>query len=540
MFKVLLIDADASVVEGMKVAIDWELYGYEVIGEEYNGMSGLDKIINLTPNIVITDITLPVIDGIEMIQRAKKLYPNFFTIFLTYHEDFDYTIEAIKLGASAYILKEKFKREEFYKLLIELKNKLTDEISKSEIESQLTHELNNNLHLTGETIINQLLQGTYSVSEDVKKNAKLYGYSFNKEMFILTMIELDNSSLFVKNTLLNYAVLLRSAILNLIEGILRKNQTGIAFSRSCREYFILYNYNPNIKDNVFEQVKVVSKDIQQQVNMLIKDTVSIYISKSANEINDIPVLFKQIMELKRIKFYMHSEVIISYSDIFRHDETFGITTFDYKEILKDYENSLLNRDIEGMKGIVSEFIDKACMNAYDISKVKHVIGRMFFALSDYMEKQILKYSNQNVQVPVEKINDLQTIFELKEILLEHSEKAIKLVSDTSIRSKDNKIMNVIEYINKHINEPISLKSVSDYVSMNNSYFSRYFKSKTGENFSDYLTKLRVDNAKKLLISSCLTIDEIANKVGYNNTEYFMKVFKKFTKSTCSEFRKSNK
>ena len=541
MFKVLIIDDEVSVVEGLKKTISWGNHGFEVIGEAHNGLEGLEKIIELRPNLVITDITMPFIDGIEMIERAKTTYPNFYVIFLTCHAEFDLTVKAIKLNAWDYLIKETLEREELYKALNKINSKLTEEMNRKVIENQMNWEFNKNLYLIGETIINELLQGTYKYSDALKPNTKLYNFNFNKDKFVLSMIELDNYSFFIVNNRFSNKELLRFVILNVIEEILRKNEFGVAFSRSDKEYFILYNYHSNIKDNVFDQIKSISREIQNHLKAVVESSVSVYISKNTDEINNIPLLYEQILELKKERFYLHAEVVISKNDFFLQETSSDNVPGEYGSLIKLYENSLENKDIVWMKTIVNEFVDKAGKNKYGVEYVRQVIGRMFFALSDYMEKQILKYTEQTITAPYLKIiNELETIYELKEVLIEHSQKAIELVSDTAVNSTDNEIIKVIQYINKHIDEHITLEFVSKYICMNSSYFCRYFKIKTGENFIEYLSKLRIEKAKELLLSTALTIDEIACKVGYVNPVYFMKVFKKITGFTSGEYRKNSK
>lgn len=389
MHKILIVDDEILVRVGLKSSIDWEKYGFLVVGEAQNGKEALDRYSHEQIDILITDIAMPEMDGLELIKHFIKINKNLKIIILSHYENFAYAKEAIKLGVSRYILKSDLQPSNLIKILLELTD--NKEIDNLQIQEDDLF-VRNNKYL--ELILNNKMFDEY-------KKIKL----LHNQIFIVKFqITYDNNQRDMgKNTVINSIIDSTIKDINYCYYYVRLNNK--------KKYVILFDFEKNNYDMIFIKLKELELNINQLLNAQI--------------------------------------------------------AFEYE---KRY---------------------------YDASELLYVLSKVS---SSENQDNNMDNNNKNYSYFVKK---------------------------------------AIKYIEIHFNENISLKSVADYCDLNASYFSSLFKKEIGVSFSKYLTKVRIDTAKNLLLSTNMKFYEISNRVGFENQYYFSKVFKETTNLTCSEFRNIN-
>lgn len=194
MINMLIVDDDTFECTCIKSCIDWELIGVQIVGEAVNGSQGLNKVIELNPDIVLTDVKMPVMDGIEMSKKIRNIAPDVKIIFLSSYDDFEYAKQAINLKASAYITKP-FNEVELLKIV----KIAADEITEKALEKKINNNLNNNykisLSLARQTIVHQILTGTRVDIEEVENMGLGWMYNSSHLCLLLSMFEKEKEHL---------------------------------------------------------------------------------------------------------------------------------------------------------------------------------------------------------------------------------------------------------------------------------------------------------------------------------------------------------
>ena len=536
MLKVLLVDDEINIVEGLKLSIEWEKHGYEVADVAQNGEDGLTKALELKPDLIITDITMPRMNGLEMAESIRGKLPGTSLIFLTCHEDFHFAKKAVNLEAAEYLIKDTMTREELYACLDKIKRSMDEKRLKKEKTTELTIELNQNRSHFGEILINDLLKKKYTEIRGFKRRLEVYGYQLKKKRYVLSVLTIDRYLELIRTgTFKNDTHLIRIIVLNIVDEILKTKDMGEVFPKSENEYVIVYNFDPNLKYSMHDRIISISKEIQACISKVLANSCTIYIGMQVESLLDIYLAYRDISILKNKRFYLEDGRILS------------IESKDYPSpkmdgsfingMLKEFENRLGEMNLELLINRVDSLFEKAFQEKITASDVKGAVERIFLLIINGLEKHGSKYKEVIEENYLEVIDRIDNMFELKEFIKKCIVYAVEMLKKNAAYHSSPEMKKILQYVIQHLEEEISLDTVALYANMNRSYFSRYFKSKTGENFVDFLARTRIEKAKELLRETDYTIDEISLRVGHVNKGYFTKVFKKVTGLNPGEFRK---
>jgi YesN/AraC family two-component response regulator len=509
--------------------------GCQVVCEAVNGKEGLEKAMKYRPDIIITDITMPVMDGIEMAERVRDLLSGVRIIFLTCHEDFFYARQALKLNITDYLVKETMARKELYALLEKTGKEILLERELQDRTHTIAKEFDENRMLVGELIINELIDGNVSDYNTLEKRLDFYNYRLKDRCYQLSVLKVEKHIGLTKEDIGHLSALCKSIIYNTINDILKRHYCGEVFLKSQCEFVIVYfvhEYTPKTEDMIGH----ISREILEALNTKIQKC-TIYIGEAFDSLQKLPGAYEKIKLLEDKRFYVNNAPIL-YHHILA--ESFSDDAHLRTGFLENYKEALNVLDVSMLEAAVKTFVEKARLQNNDVRKIKNTIGRAFAIMTDTLEKYGCGYGLISSIPYNDIIVEAPDIFVLSNVLLEFSIKAI----DYSRRNADAlasfEIKKIIQYINLHLGESLTLDSMAQLANMNSSYFSRYFKAKTGEKFVDYLSCVRVEKAKQLLRETGLTLDEILEKVGHVNKGYFIKVFKKAFGMSPTEYRRNCK
>lgn len=532
----MLVDDEINVTEGLKISVEWEKHGFSIICVANNGEEGFAKAIEHKPDLIITDITMPKMDGFEMAEKIRERQPELNIIFLTCHEDFNFARKAVNLSADQYLIKDTMTRDEIYSALDKIRRGIEEKRLKRIKANELSMELNQNRCHLSEILINDLLKKEFVDISSFERRLNVYNYNLMKQKYILSLLTIDRYiNLLNNNTFNNDAELIRFIILNIVEEILKKNDIGEVFPKSENEYVIIYNYNPNLKYSINERIDSVSKEIQSCISEVIKTTCTIYVGIQVESLLEIKRAYDDILMLKNNRFYMQNELILLHT---KRESSFPNIDYYYvNDLVKEFEHHLGELDIVLLTNIEYVFFEKVKNESIRAADVKMVIERLVNSLNNYLEKNGCIYQQIIQDDYIKRLNIIDNIFELSETFHNYLVNVVGVIKKNAAYSSTPEMRKILKYISEHLQEDISLETIATYINMNSSYFSRYFKSKTGGNFVDFLTSIRIEKAKELLAETELSIDEISIRVGHVNKAYFTKVFKKVTGFNPGEFRK---
>lgn len=525
MYKLLIVDDDPWVREWLVQHINWEEYGFSEIYEAINGYYALKIIDEKLPNVVLTDIKMDGMGGLELLEKVREKYPDIRVILLSGYNEFEYARSAIKNGAIDYLLKPVDEKE-----LIALIKRVLKEIEQENLlrerECKIAEQLEQSIPILQEKFIKELLYGNVTAFNSLKKELSNRSINIDFSVFYIIIIEFDNY--ISLNKAINSETMseIKNKLKHFVDDFLNKIGKCISFFENNR---LVVGFNPESNDTI-NKINIISSEIESKIGK----TISIGISNQKSDLTEAHKAYIEAFEALRRKFYLGRGQVIYASSItlFAKEKTFEIKK---KEQLL---NAVSIGDSEKVIKIINEIIFEICQRTISFELLQVVLIRIIGILDNLLEKvgishdtAFINYLDMNV-----KLEEFETVDDLNEWLTSAFLIAIEIIHGNGSKRNRKIIEDSIEYIKSHIKEDVSLDDVAKVLYINSAYLSRLFKSEVGETFTHFLMKLRIENAKKLLKDSYLKIYEISEQVGYKNERYFSRIFKDFEGITPNEYR----
>lgn len=530
MVTVMIVDDEILVRVGLKSCLDWEKHGFEVIAQAEDGVSALKQIKKRQPDILLTDIKMPNMDGLELIKIIREQYPDMKIIVLSCYNEIDYVKEAIRMGAEDYLLKLSLEPG----TLLRVMNRAKEAVVKSEKDGQKPgvygSEIKTNRNIIKDSIYRTFTDGLITAGE------------FNDELRSLG-VDLDFSNYFVvccgmdthgrtqfKKTQKD-SHLLRCSFRNIAEEIF-SNYCRFDIAETANGNFIIIAQTSNycVLDEIFRQLNNATK---KYLNI----TVSFGISSECSGINDLRDKYREACCALQNRFYCGRESITQYD---------GIHNFVSGDIFMDYEdecmllNALENMDTAGALSITDGFLDGIAAGwKYTPESVRHAVAEVAHALSKTAKKYKLQDSINNAgfgQI-IPNTSKIETLSEIKELLRQYIVCLVNLLSEAKLKYHRPEIARVKSYIAEHTDENITLDKAAEISGLSKCYFSTVFKKEVGETFTDYLNKVKMEKARELILDYRLRSYEAAERVGIRDESYFSKLFKKYIGESPSRIRR---
>lgn len=522
MLKVLFVDDEPYVFDGLRIMFDWGKYGFSICGEATNGEDALEIIKTCNPHLVITDIKMPVMDGIQLIKSvydASNIRAKF--IILSGYDEFEYAKSAMKYGVNSYILKP-LDEDELTQAVKKASNQILEERKKEESR-------NKQLSFVAENAINSILQGEATESE-IKRANFILELKENEEIRML-LLEIDDFDKWMSDYDEIQLRKIREKIKDIINNSMNNKFNLKVFEDDLNRYCIVTSKSMDIYNIINEYAKNLKEMIEKSLNC----SVSIAISDSKIGINSLETLYKQVDLAISYKFFKDIGSIILYRNIKNMSISHNFFEVDIDELKRHIKKNNTNGIKRTIKNLFHSFLKD--FTAPELIKI----------YIENLELEFIRYVQEmkgNVQEFTERLMDFNKTLERSTI--EGLKKEVTdlclflgqyIDSITKSNSKDI-IVEMKQYINENYNKDINLKIIGKHLYVNPVYIGRKFKSVTGIQFNEYLHQVRIDEAKKLLRRTNMKISDIARSVGYNNTEYFTSKFKSFTNFSPSEFKNS--
>lgn len=543
MFKVLIIDDEPIIRKGIRNIVNWSNYGCEVCGEAGDGLEGKEIIKSCRPDIVVTDIRMPEVDGLTMIGEIKSIIPDCKVIILTGYRDFDYAQEAIKLGAFDYILKPT-KIEELNAVIARAVKELRFKYNKASEIEKLRGIYEKNLPFIKEKLLFNMLYGTCSDTDGTLQQAKTLGMKIGK--FLLGIVENDdngeNHEADGENEekQVQESQLYQFGIISTLEEVFADKFGVLCVSVSRRRVAFVLQFK-NSEDNI-EQDFINSKCtyLQNIIQNCFGFTISVAISSEGEGYKQLPEKLRECKEALEHKFYLGSNCVIFYNDL----GTFFKYT-DYSELTekqKDLIDSIKSGNLENSAKSFDSLTE--CVNSLGNSDKDYIKNFYFNTISLINsirgtlcagEKQNDEETLANLYKMIEKCD---SVADLNDVLKNAAKQTVSKVHEYNNNNMKLLLRRAVSYLDKHFMEQVTLNQVAEKLYVSNFYLSRMFKKELGINFIDYLNELRINKAKDMLTDAKYKTYEVAEAVGVPNSHYFSKLFRKYAGMTASEYRES--
>lgn len=538
--KVFLVEDEMVIRRGIKNSIDWEKEGYIFCGEASDGELAYPMIIKEKPDILITDIRMPFMDGLELCKLVKEELPNIKILILSGYDEFDYAKEAIRLGVTEYLLKPISSGK-----LLEALNGVSESIRREKEDKDLVRkymeEMRENTEHEKQKFFEQMIAGNLSMADALETGKKyemnLSAGMYNLLLFRFTLGEENRKS----GELLGEA---EYAIKKLTERL----EYVFEFQRDVEGWaFLLMADN---EEQMSERVKELSKDLEEIMKNY--STIAYFggIGQPVARLRELEESFREAERALAARFTMELNRIISVEDIRMAQnvdtlDDIEITSFGEIEKTRTMLEKFLNN---GAEDEIDEFVD-VYINELPEENLKSVLMRQYIIMDAYIVMMSFCEKIEGIEVEMQaqseelknSMKTIQTLEEIKNYIRMLLKKIIGVRDTISGRRYSDIIEIAKDQIRKtYMSDEISLNTIAAEVGMSPSYFSSIFSKEMGKTFVEYLTEIRMDRAKELLMCSSMKTSEIGYEVGYKDPHYFSYIFKKTQNCTPKEFRARGK
>lgn len=504
--KVLIIDDEPNVRAGIKLLIPWQTYQFEICGEGADGIDGLEKIKQLDPDLVLIDIRMPGLSGLEVIEQARNDGFNGKFIITTGYSDFEYAQKAIHLGVSTYLLKP-IDEDELNLVVEKLRNQILEEAERQEKLKLSDTYIQKNL-------INNLLLGKEISSAEQKQ------YEWQKQRhvtyhIVLAVIEEESGR--------------QDTIVDLIQQSFRSQENTF--------YFMLFRNQIVI---ILEEMKngiLLIEKMQEKIRSRYEVEVKFAISQGVKSLEQLHDAYIEVNELLEKKFLFPQYKVLSLERIQRERTGLGKESYGNAEWLGKKLFNLLQvgdkakikeelcnlRTFLQQKNAHSRKIISLCSNA--LLKTAQLLADTYSDLIEVIP---------NGEVIIEQIYQSKNI---DEIIGYMGEELFSILDVFSVNTPTNTMQKLIYYIDNNYGSELKLESLAELFNYNSAYLGKSFKNYTGKSFNVYLDELRINKAKELLLSEEMKVYEIAKIVGYKHIDYFHSKFKRYVGVSPLEYKK---
>lgn len=553
-FKMIIVDDEPLIRLGLKKYLDWDKYNIAIVGEAGSGIDALQLALEKRPDIIITDIRMPDMDGLELISKlAGELRDSIF-IILSGYDYFDYAKKALSMGVFYYLLKP-LEFEETTRVFEKCVEKLQENRRKRLLEKSINIKLNENERFLKDRFILSMAQNAMD-SEACKKELERLGIDLLNEYYVALLIQ-DNTQKSVTNAQKSDANIQKSddegrfwTIDNTVQQMLgRVAQAYTGKGIKCYSFLsrggigCVLSFSSGIdaagtvKSLIHDFLTVFEKEVSSGCETGTKPDLIFTVGDKVAEIGKLSESFRKAQWLLNYRLLKPSQKVFCYKDFSEENKKPLMLSPEQSRVLI---NCIENTDTTGLEEFMSalkkDILSHENLSAGQLYSVVHdtIVTSVHFAYKNDM-------AVENVFIPKIFSSELLSGFQDLDSLFEWLNDFIKHLSLNYMECRfkqPRRIFSEIEkYIMENIDKDVTLNVLAEKFYYNPTYLSRLFSEELGENFSSYIIRIKIEHAKKLLQTTNIKINDVCEAVGYKSYRHFVNTFKKITGVTPIEYKK---
>jgi two-component system, response regulator YesN len=539
MIKVMIVDDESIILDKLHHIIAWEDYDCTIIAECNDSCEALQSAEELQPDLVFADICMPIMNGIEFSGSLKKKLPQSIVILISGYDDFSYAQQAIATGVFRYLLKP-IKSEELLKVLQEAKQYSLLLAQESKEKEELRILIRNSLPSLREKFLGDLVHGELD-RKHLQEQLSFLEMNPQSDLFGVAAIQLDDYTNLCGVLNAEDLHLCRFQLLNILQNQLGE-VTGFlyGFQNKPGELILIYGLTgQQCLEDIFQGVL----EVQNNFRELHQITFSAGLGRLYPEFESLKISYREALLALDFKVWTGKNVLIPYNDIenTRIGHMLCCPEPEYGDFISILREGNIAKAFSFIEQVFNSFKSKdyARTNA----PTKSFLHLTLIDLLNQIIRSLLEFNITIEEVfgagfdPFIAINSHETVYDLEHWLKELTQKAIDHISNHKQDVNKNFVEKAKQYLENHYGDPnLNLALVAENVYVSSCYLSHLFKEVTGNAVIEYLNKIRIRAAKKLLKESQLKIYEIAEQIGFNDYHYFGIVFKKATGLAPLEYR----
>lgn len=538
LYRIILVDDEEEVRQSIIKKIDWEDAGFSVAGDAENGQEALEKVEALEPDVILTDIRMPYMDGLSLAERVRQRYPSIKIVVFSGYDEFEYAKQAIKLNVTEYILKP-VNVEELTAILKRIKSNLDEEIEQKRNVSLLRENYRRNLPILREQFLNELVGGTAS-GQNMEERLMEYDIPLaGAKKWVAAAIDIGKEALGAGRELPLHRErdLIPISVKQLFGEKLEQYCRCAVFTSSRASGSELALIAAIDGENSQTGLIDVLGDICKEIRKILEVPVTVGIGHSCQNLKDIGGSYKSAMDALGYKAIVGSGGAIYINDV--EPVSSGFLRFDSRAeaaLMAAVKFGPREQIEEAVRAVVDKMIDAKVHFSQCQAYMLSISSSMIQMIQQY-ELDITQLSEGDAADTFAIIPKMVKVEDFSRWLLSmalHINQAMNQERDNTMKQV---IQKAKEYIMENYQDPdLSVEKICRQLHLSPAYFSTMFKKETGQAYIAYLTQVRLDKAVELLNKTDDKTYVIAAKVGYQEQNYFSYVFKKRFGISPTKFR----
>lgn len=525
MIKMMVVEDETILREGICRVGNWPSHGVEICGKADNGRDAVAKIEQCAPDVILTDVVMPVMSGIELARWVHEKYPRIRMIFLSGHEEFEYVKKAMEYKACNYLLKPA-KIEKIIEVVSEVRDEILEERRRAMEEERLQRKLEQSIPILRNHYMNQLLGGWEGDEEKVREQFRHLGIDLEDRNVAVVVCEPDPAP---EEKAASQLILLR--LNEICQEVIGSEYRCVVFTDMKDRIVVLLNYPTGAqKKDVLLYLQGKGTRIQKEMEERCARTVSLGIGRLVSHIRYLPQAYKEAEYALSYRFFMGNGSVIYIGDIEKEEAR---DRFQLEQREAELLTCVKAGDVAGTADRLEEYF--------------RVLGQCLAGGQFFIYEEITVLISNLLRFLREKVMEGEENFlpELEELLEELREKdsratlaglrervcqVIRSITEKINRNRLLRNEGIIEkakkYVRQNLSGDVSLITVAEMVYVSPNYLSCLFKE-SGENFKDYVIRVKMETAEEMLETKQYNLSQIAAALGYKDGRYFSQVYKKF-------------
>ncbi|WP_145414210.1 response regulator [Paenibacillus xylanexedens] len=532
MYKLMIVEDELLMRVGIRSMLNWEDYGFCVTAEASNGKEALELALEKMPDLIITDIRMPVMDGLALIKQLSPSLKSCKFVILSNFDELDYVKNALKFGATDYLIKSEVNEQSLIQLLTNIREKLQSEQHQLNTFPYVSSDYSKSIRYLKDSFFEDIVSGFTHGNELLTKAEELH-FRIQSDQLVVIKFIVNHYEKVKCKYIEKGEKLLRFSILNIMEEVIPSRWAKEIFVESSSEYWVVVNVRSD-QDAHADLNKLIRKVLTS-----LKDFMNLSLTAGVSSICfGFVSLRKACQEAEfalKERFFTGESQILHVEEVRKSPGREDVEHLLSPQQEQHFMKICMSKDKEKVR----HFLEEICIRLKTVRADENSIRKQYITLLETMHAHLLNSTSRS-KLSVTDKSPYKTV--LNGELWEDIHQNV-LTYITTTFSASSQVTHELKYtdlaidiINRYYAEDLSLQSVASQINVNPSYLSRLFKQEKQENFISYLTRVRIDHAKAYLLSKELKIYEIADKVGYHNYTYFSKIFKKNTGLTPEEYR----
>ena len=538
MYKILLVDDEILVRDAIRENIDWEKLDCELIGDCENGKQAVEFVKTHEVDIVLTDILMPYMDGMELSHFLHDNYPDILIVIFSGFGEFEYAKKAIQYNVSEYMLKP-VTAMELTKVIENMKEKLDSrkmEQRKMESLTQVSQDYHKNANVIRSKALDCLVKCTRDVQVSLDELERM-GITFQAASYRVAVFDIDTYSEMYQMDMdkQQESALMAFVLFNVGDEIVVRENAGVVYQEGNNRVCIIFAGNRTKEFS--ESIHRICHEIQKKVKEVIGLETSIGIGSWVRSPYELIYSYRLAAKAIDYRYLLGGNLLFDMEEKKTDNSIFLMKDLEtLTEAIKSGDRRLMEKTLGQIETeIKSALVEKSYACIY-LQQVIRAIGNTCQSLSEEPEKIIAQR-----EALLKAVTEQRMFSQAAALVEKYAQEVFDALQELNSSSGQRQGMLAMDYIQKNYMDPcLSLNSICSYLNISTSYFSTIFKEMTGETFIEVLTRVRMEKAKELLENTTMKNYEIAEKVGFSDPHYFGISFKKITGKTPTEYAREKR